>query len=174
MKRPARIQRILLALLFWFVPQAALIPSPSWAEQGCATGECDGETSQDVTALEQELRDAEANFAAAFFAGDMTAFAGFLDENAVFMGRSTPLRGKQAIVERWTRMRGTGDAPFQWRPERVAVEADGLLGLSTGPVLDLQGVWLSSFASTWRRTPEGWRVVLDVGPRCPPAQASEP
>lgn len=129
------------------------------------------EASADLASLEQQLREAETAFAASFAAGDMEAFASFLDEHAVFMGRSNPLRGKQAIVERWTRMRGTDEAPFSWRPERVAVEADGQLGMSTGPVSSPEGTWLSSFVSTWKRTDDGWRVVLDVGPRCPPPAA---
>lgn len=134
------------------------------------------DASPDIAALEAELRDAETAFAGAFAAGDMAAFASFLDDHAVFMGRSMPLRGKQAIVERWTRMRGEGDAPFSWRPERVAVEADGQLGLSTGPVTVPDDGWVSSFVSTWRMTADGWKVVLDVGPRCPPSptESSEP
>jgi len=122
----------------------------------------------DAVALAQQVREAETAFAASFAEGDMEAFASFLDEHAVFMGRSTPLRGKQEIVDRWTRMRGTGDAPFSWRPERVAVAAEGRLGMSTGPVSSPDGTWTSSFVSTWRKTDDGWRVVLDVGPKCPP------
>ena len=130
--------------------------------------------SAEIGLLEDQLREAEIAFAASFAEGDMEAFAGFLDEFAVFMGRSTPLKGKEAIVERWTRMRGTGEAPFGWRPERVAIEASGQLGMSTGPVLASDGTWLSSFVSTWKRTPEGWRVVLDVGPKCPPPECPTP
>lgn len=124
----------------------------------------------DLSAREEQLRQAETAFAASFAEGDMEAFASFLDETAVFMGRSNPLRGKQAIVERWTQMRGAEEAPFSWRPERVAVEAGGELGLSTGPVMVPDGTWVSSFVSTWKWTGEGWRVVLDVGPRCPPPE----
>ncbi len=127
--------------------------------------------SDEIAVLEQQLRESETAFAASFVAGDMEAFAGFLDEHAVFMGRRTPLKGKEAIVERWTQMRGTEEAPFSWRPERVAVEADGQLGMSTGPVLSPEGTWISSFVSTWKHTAEGWRVVLDVGPRCPPPES---
>ena len=142
----------------------ALCPLTTWAS----------DAASDITALEEELRQAETDFAAAFAAADMQAFAEFLDDDAVFMGRRTPLRGKKAIVERWTRMRGSEEAPFSWRPDRVAVRADGELGLSTGPVLSPDGTWLSSFVSTWKKTPDGWRVLLDVGPRCPPAEPAEP
>ena len=110
-------------------------------------------------------------FAASFAAGDMKAFSGFLHQDAVFMGGSTPLRGREAILERWTRMRGEGEPTFSWRPERVAVQGNGELALSTGPVLAPDGTWFSSFVSTWKKTAEGWRIVLDVGPRCPPPKA---
>ena len=143
---------------------AACYPLASWAS----------DPEAETAALEEELRQAETAFAAAFAAADMQGFAEFLDDDAVFMGRRTPLRGKKAIVERWTRMRGTEEAPFSWRPDRVAVRADGELGMSTGPVLGPDGTWLSSFVSTWKKTPDGWRVLLDVGPRCPPAEPAEP
>ena len=138
--------------------------SPLVAEEMAAEAE--------IEALEQQLRETETAFATAFAEGDIEAFSRLLDENAVFMGRSTPLRGKENITERWKQMRGTGEAPFSWRPERVAVEAGGRFGMSTGPVMAPDGTWLSSFVSTWKRTPEGWRVILDVGPRCPPPPPS--
>ena len=130
-------------------------------------------TTVELEALEQELREAETVFAASFAEGDMEAFANFLDQHAIFMGSNKPLRGKEQIVERWTRMRGTEEAPFSWRPERVAVEASGQFGMSTGPVSNRDGKWVSSFVSTWKRTDEGWRIILDVGPKCPPPPSSE-
>ncbi len=121
-----------------------------------------------ISALEVELRDAEAAFAAAFASGDMEAFATFLAEGVVFMAGDQPLRGPEAVLERWTPLRGEGpEPPFTWRPERVAVEASGQRGLSTGPVFLPDGTWTSSFVSTWTHTPAGWRVLLDIGPRCP-------
>ena len=154
----ARRLRTIFAAVVLFVASVSVAEESSSADASGA----------DIAALEQQLREAETAFAASFADGDMDAFASFLDEHAIFMGRSNPLRGRKAIVERWTRMRGTGEAPFSWRPERVAVEADGGLGMSTGPVMSPDGTWLSSFVSTWKKTAEGWRVVLDVGPKCPP------
>lgn len=98
----------------------------------------------------------------------MDAFEGFLAEGAVFFSGDDPLRGREAIAAAWRRYRGeAAEPPFTWRPERVAVEADGAHGLSTGPA-HRDGRWVSSYVSTWRLTPDGWRVLLDVGPRCPP------
>ncbi|MCG8457134.1 MAG: DUF4440 domain-containing protein, partial [Holophagales bacterium] len=105
----------------------------------------------EIQALEQELRETETAFAAAFAAGDMEAFASFLTEHTVFMGNNNPLRGKEAIVEAWTRMRGDeAEPPFTWRPERVAIEGLGLRGLSTGPVSRPDGRWFATFVSTWQ------------------------
>ena len=124
----------------------------------------------DPVALEDQLRAAETAFAAAFETGDMDAFAGFLSDDAIFLSGENPLRGKEAITAAWTRLRGTGETPpFNWRPDRVAVEAGGLYGQSTGPVQTPDGRWVATFVSTWRRTPEGWKILLDLGPDCPPA-----
>jgi len=127
--------------------------------------------SHDVATLENELRAAETAFANAFAEGDMEAFTQFVAEEAVFFSGAEPLRGRAAIVEAWTHLRGEGEAPpFTWEPERVAVEAKGIHGLSTGPVYSPDGQWIATFVSTRKRTAEGWQVLLDTGPRCPPPQ----
>lgn len=124
-----------------------------------------------IARREAELREAESAFAAAFAAGDMATFDRFLDPGAVFLAGDEPLRGRDAIAASWSRMRGPVDQapPFSWRPERVAVEAGGDVGLTTGPVRAPDGRWRSSYVSTWRRAADGgWRIILDVGARCPP------
>lgn len=127
----------------------------------------------DIETLEEELRATETALAATFAAGDMDTFASLVAEEAVFYSGDNPLRGQEAIVAHWRRLRGDGEEPpFTWGPERVAVEASGSHGLSTGQVHS-GGRWISSFASTWKWTSEGWRIILDVGPRCPPAAPSE-
>ena len=76
------------------------------------------------------------------------------------------LRGKQQVLEAWTKMMTAGPvAPFSWRPSRSMVT--GNLGSTAGPVYDPEGKWAGSFTSTWRRDPDGkWRIVLDSAPPC--------
>lgn len=124
--------------------------------------------AQRIADLEAELLAAEAAFAETFAAGDMDAFEDFLADGVVFVSGERRLRGKAAVVEAWTVIRSDADqAPFSWKPERVAVDASGREGISTGPVLLPDGTWNSSFVSTWTHTPAGWRILLDIGPRCP-------
>jgi hypothetical protein len=58
-------------------------------------------------------------------------------------------RGKAAIAEYWKRYYSTPQAPFSWRPDRVAAP---------------DGKVFARFYSTWRSKPSGaWRIVFDDG-----------
>ncbi len=120
----------------------------------------------DVAALESDLRATETAFAKSMADRDLTAFAAFLAEDAVFFGGGQPLRGREAVVTGWARFFEDQAAPFAWAPQDVFVLASGELGLSSGPVYGPDGKQVSFFTSTWRREPDGrWLIVLDRG--CP-------
>jgi ketosteroid isomerase-like protein len=106
----------------------------------------------------EEVRRAETAFAATMAAGDFAAFATHIADEAVFFGRSGPLRGKAAVLE--------ATPPFSWQPEIVEVLESGTHALSCGPVRDPSGTLIGTFSSVWRRGPDGrWLVVFDRG--CP-------
>jgi uncharacterized protein (TIGR02246 family) len=112
-----------------------------------------------------EVRAAERAFARSMAERDHEAFASFVSEEAVFLGREA-LRGRAAVAEGWKPFFEGEAAPFSWEPERVVVLESGDLALSTGPVYDPEGERIGTFNSTWRREADGrWRVVFDVG--CP-------
>ena len=95
----------------------------------------------------------------------METFAGFVSEEAVFVGRSA-LRGRTAVVDGWRSYFDGPDAPFSWAPETVEVLDSGSLAMTSGPVYDPQGARIGTFHSTWRREGDGrWRVIFDQG--CP-------
>jgi ketosteroid isomerase-like protein len=126
----------------------------------------------DPGALAGVVRAREEAFAKTMADRDHAAFATFVAEEAVFLGRSA-LRGREAVAEGWKHYFEGPKAPFAWRPESVHVLGSGTLALSTGPVLDAQGVRVGTFTSTWRLDPDGqWRVVLDSG--CPPCACPGP
>ena len=117
-------------------------------------------------ALTRQVFVAESSFAATMAARDSAAFARFIAPDAVFFGQKEVLRGKAAVVERWSRFFAGPAAPFSWRPEQVEVLDSGTLALSTGPVLDPDGRRVGTFSSVWRREADGaWLVVFDKG--CP-------
>jgi ketosteroid isomerase-like protein len=119
-----------------------------------------------LAALTRQVFVAESSFAATMAARDSVAFARFIAPDAIFFGEKAALRGKAAVVERWSRFFSGPAAPFSWRPEKVEVLDSGTLALSTGPVHDAEGKPVGTFNSIWRREADGgWRVVFDKG--CP-------
>lgn len=126
---------------------------------------------EDLTALEGQVRAAEAAFARTMADRDHAAFTSFLADEAVFVGSSV-LRGRDAVAEGWKRFFASPTAPFSWAPERVVVVASGTLALSSGPVYAPDGRRAGTFNSTWRREEGGvWKIVLDNG--CPPCECGD-
>jgi len=131
---------------------AALAPAPAAAEG--------------LEDLAAQVRARETAFAKTMADRDHAAFATFVSEEAVFLGR-TVRRGRADVAAGWQPYFDGPQAPFSWAPDRVEVIGDGTLALSTGPVFDPDGKRTGTFVSTWRLEPDGqWRVVLDGG--CPP------
>jgi ketosteroid isomerase-like protein len=122
--------------------------------------------AEPVEALATKVRAREAAFAKTMADRDHAAFATFVSEEALFLGR-TVLRGGKAVAEGWKAYYEGAKAPFSWQPERVEVIDSGTLAFSSGPVFDPEGKRVGTFNSTWRLEKDGeWRVVLDSG--CPP------
>lgn len=121
----------------------------------------------------EDVRQTEIAFAKAFADRDKAKFFSFLADDAVFLSPGSTLRGKQAVIDGWSRFFEGPAAPFAWTPDRVAISADGTLGLSSGPVFDPNGNHAGSFQSTWRKQSDGtWKIVFDgSGPGPAPFQA---
>lgn len=118
------------------------------------------ETTAELTT---QVREAERSFAKTMADRDLTAFASFIADDAIFSGDSA-LRGKTAIVAAWKSYFDGSQAPFMWKPDIVEVLDTGLLALSSGPVFDAQGKRTGTFNSIWRREAEGrWKILFDKG-----------
>jgi ketosteroid isomerase-like protein len=115
----------------------------------------------------QAVGDTERAFAATLAKRDITAFAMFVSNEAIFMGSSdTPrvLRGRQAIVESWKEYFEGPNAPFSWEPDIVEVVDSGTMALTSGPVHNPKGDVIGRFNSIWRLERDGkWRIVFDRG-----------
>ena len=120
--------------------------------------------------LKRQVTATERAFAATMKARDLTAFASFLADEAIFFSGQTPLRGRDAIVAAWRTYYEGERAPFSWEPEQVEVVQSGTLAYSGGPVYDAAGKVVGRFNSIWRlEAPGRWKIVFDRGeaPPCP-------
>lgn len=118
----------------------------------------------DAATVATQVADIERAFARTMADRDLAAFESFLSDETVFLSGSSTLRGKQAVIEAWSRYYEGEVAPFSWRPETVEVLDSGRLALSTGPVHAPDGTRVATYTSIWRREQAGvWRIVFDRG-----------
>jgi len=121
-----------------------------------------------VEEARNEVIKSERAFAKSMADRDLSAFASWVSEEAIFFTTPTPLRGKHAVVDFWSRFFTADEAPFSWDPEQVEVLSSGTLALSTGPVRDASGAIIGIFNSIWRlEAPGQWRVLFDKGSPAP-------
>ena len=110
----------------------------------------------------EEVRNVEIAFAKAFAEQNAEKFFSYVADDATFLAARVTLVGKQEIVKRWGPFFTEKKAPFTWRPERVYVNGDGTLGLSTGPVFDKDGNQAGIYSSIWQKNAKGeWKIVFD-------------
>ena len=120
--------------------------------------------ASNVQALGEQVRAAEAAFAATMEQRDLAAFKTFVSKEAVFFTNDKALRGREAVVEEWKRFFATPTAPFSWVPETIEVLDSGHLALSSGPVYDPNKKLVARFTSIWLLEDDGkWRVIFDKG-----------
>jgi ketosteroid isomerase-like protein len=118
----------------------------------------------DNTGLARQVIETERAFARTMAARDFKAFVSYVSAEAVFFTGDKPLRGRQAVADRWKTYYEKPEAPFSWEPEKVEVLDSGTLALSTGPVRDPTGKVVGAFTSIWRlEEPGKWRIVFDKG-----------
>jgi ketosteroid isomerase-like protein len=118
----------------------------------------------DIAEARKQVFATERAFAKTMADRDLRAFATFIADEAVFFSGPNPLRGRQQVIDWWTRYYTAPTAPFSWEPAEVEVLESGALALSSGPVRNPQGKLVARFSSIWRREAPGtWRIVFDKG-----------
>lgn len=128
---------------------------------GCASAPAPAATTG---AARDAVFAAERAFARSMAQRDLEAFARHVSPEAVFFTTPDPLRGREAVVQYWSRWYAGPQAPFSWEPEQVEVLDSGTLAISSGPVRNPQGKLVARFTSVWRLEADGqWRVVFDKG-----------
>ena len=125
---------------------------------------------EDTMDLRDSLRQTELAFAASVANRDQEAFAGFIADEAVFVGASVH-RGREAIVTAWQAFFADDGPVLEWWPEIVEIGDGQDIGLSRGPYrltyVDEAGqeqVSEGLFNSVWRLQADGtWKIVFDAG-----------
>jgi ketosteroid isomerase-like protein len=132
-----------------------------------STGLARPQSKAPAATAKARVTEAERAFAATMARRDHRAFAGFISEEAVFLGDDEGkrvLRGRRAVTDAWKSYFEGPAAPFSWEPQSVEVLDSGVLALSTGPVRNPQGDLIGRFTSIWRLERGGqWRVIFDRG-----------
>ncbi len=106
----------------------------------------------------------ETAFARTMSERKLQAFGEFLADDAVFFDTGAVLRGKNEILQAWSKLFSDPEPPFSWEPDQVEVLASGTLALSTGPVRNSAGKIVARFNTIWRlEAPNRWKVVFDKG-----------
>lgn len=124
------------------------------------------EPGSNPEALKQQVVSTERSFARTMADRDFTAFAQFIDDEAVFFSAEEPSRGKARVLAVWKSYFEGPDAPFSWEPEHAEVLESGTLAFSSGPVYGPDGRRVATFHSVWRRGTNGeWKIVFDKGSR---------
>jgi ketosteroid isomerase-like protein len=119
-----------------------------------------------AAALKQQVFAAESSFAASMAERNLEDFASHISQEAIFLGDTVVMRGKQAVLNGWRRFFDKPAAPFSWKPDVIEVLPSGNLAISNGPVFNPAGKKVGNFSSIWRREPDGsWKIIFDKG--CP-------
>jgi ketosteroid isomerase-like protein len=121
-----------------------------------------------------EARDADRGLAAAVAARDAEAFAGAVDESALFLGASGPSVGRASVLTDWAPLLTEGGPELRWAPDRTEAAASGDLVFTFGawqlggPAGDAPRA--GRYLTVWRRGVDGLlRAVLDANDRPLPA-----
>lgn len=130
-----------------------------------------GQTASPTAAgLAAALRGADAAFARSVSARDEEAFRAFLAEDALFLGRTGLLVGREAVWARWKRFLEKDGPTLRWAPTGGDGAASGDLGWTVGSshfeVRDAAGkpvVGDGQYLTVWTRTGTGpWQVAMDM------------
>ena len=119
------------------------------------------------------IEDLGRRFSAAYVAGDIETMVSIYTPDAViFPGNSEAIRGHEAIRRYWTL--GPGQRVTHHRSTPTEIRIDGNHAYDHG-VYEISGVRdgpsHGKYVIVWRRTPQGWRMHLDMwNSRPQPAQ----
>ncbi|MBZ5507382.1 MAG: nuclear transport factor 2 family protein [Acidobacteriia bacterium] len=114
---------------------------------------------------EQELRDADLEFAKQTAARRLDGWMDSFADDASIIHDGKTVTGKQALRAYYEPVFANKDFSLRWTPARAEAAKDGTLGYTFGDYEALRGTSVSRgmYATVWRRINGQWKVVLDLG-----------
>ncbi|HEY2391293.1 MAG TPA: nuclear transport factor 2 family protein [Candidatus Angelobacter sp.] len=131
--------------------------------------------SGNVAKLEQELKNADLDFAKQTAARGLDGWMDFFAEDASTISSGRMISGKEALHKYYAAVFANKDFTLTWKPVRAEASRDGTLGYTYGDYEAKEDVSISHgmYATVWRRDNGYWKVVLDMGSSTPAAAKSQ-
>ena len=116
-----------------------------------------------TSSSEKELLRADAAFAEDVAARGVDGWVAAFASDGVMLPAGSPILKGEAIRSAMAAL-GKG-LTLRWAPVLARVSEDGTLGYTIGNYTSEspRGVTRGKYLTVWRRTPDGWRVVADIG-----------
>jgi uncharacterized protein (TIGR02246 family) len=114
------------------------------------------------------IQELSRRFSAAYVAGDIETMVGLYTPDAViFPGNSEALQGPDAIRRYWTIPAGQRITRHQATPTEIRIDGDhaydyGVYEIAGERDGTAWGPTPGKYVIVWRRTPQGWRMHLDM------------
>lgn len=114
---------------------------------------------------EQELRDADLDFARQTAALRLDGWMSFFADDASIIHDGQTVTGKDALRAFYQPVFANKDFTLTWSPNHAEASADGTLGYTYGQYEARNGTAISRgmYTTIWRRVEGRWKVVLDLG-----------
>ena len=140
-------------------------------------------SAADTKAIEQALRDLDAQWSAAAAAKDLEKTISFYSENALVLPTNAPAATtKEAIRNTWKDLLASPGVAISWKTTKVEVARSGDIAYTTGTyeltVNDASGKPINDrgkYAEVWKKQTDGkWKVAVDIWNSDLPPSAAAP
>ena len=140
-------------------------------------------SASDTTAIEQALRDLDAQWSAAAAAKDLEKTISFYSENALVLPTNAPAATiKDAIRNTWKDLLASPGVAISWKTTKVEVARSGDIAYTTGTyeltMNDASGKSVpdhGKYVEVWKKQADGkWKVAVDIWNSDLPLSASAP
>ncbi|HEX6039863.1 SgcJ/EcaC family oxidoreductase [Longimicrobium sp.] len=114
------------------------------------------------------IQELSRRFSEAYVANDIETMVRMYTEDAViFPGNSEALRGSEAIRRYWTQAPGSRVTMHRATPTEIRIDGDHAYDYGNYEISGQRdgtawGPNYGKYVIVWRRTPEGWRMHLDM------------